>query len=77
MRLRVNLGRTAGVRPGDLVGMIANESGISSRELGAIEIATRHSLVEVPAARADQIIEALKAATLRGRRAKVCRNIER
>ncbi len=76
VRLRVNLGRTAGVRPGDLVGMIANESGISSRELGAIEITARYSLVEVPAARADQIIEALKAATLRGRRAAVSRNRE-
>ena len=37
--------------PRDLVGAITNEAGIASRDLGAIEIADRFSLVEVPEAR--------------------------
>ena len=39
-------GGRPGIRPGDLVGAITGEAGINSRELGAIEIADRFSLVE-------------------------------
>jgi ATP-dependent RNA helicase DeaD len=47
VRLFIGAGRQAGVRPADLVGAIANEAGIGSRDLGAIEITDRYSLVEV------------------------------
>ncbi len=49
-RLFVGTGRSSGVRPQDLVGVIARKSYLSGREIGAIEIADRFSLVEVPAA---------------------------
>jgi ATP-dependent RNA helicase DeaD len=67
-RLYVSLGRKAGVRPGDLVGAIANEAGIDSREIGAIEIADRFSLVEVPGEMAEEVIQALRGTTIRGKR---------
>jgi ATP-dependent RNA helicase DeaD len=67
-RLYVALGRKAGVRPGDLVGAIANEAGIDSRDIGAIEIADRFSLVEVPDDAAEGIIQALRGTTIRGKR---------
>jgi ATP-dependent RNA helicase DeaD len=67
-RLYVPLGRKAGVRPGDLVGAIANEAGIDSADIGAIEIADRFSLVEVPDQSADEIIRALRGTTIRGKR---------
>ncbi|MEP6494347.1 MAG: DEAD/DEAH box helicase [bacterium] len=67
-RVYVALGKKAGVRPGDLVGAIANEAGIDSRDIGAIEIADRFSLVEVPDLAADDIITALKNTTIRGKR---------
>ncbi len=67
-RLYVPLGRKAGVRPGDLVGAIANEAGIDSRDIGAIEIADRFSLVEVPDDAAEGIIRALRGTTIRGKR---------
>jgi ATP-dependent RNA helicase DeaD len=67
-RLYVALGRKAGVRPGDLVGAIANEAGIDSADIGAIEIADRFSLVEVPDRSADEIIRALRGTTIRGKR---------
>ena len=44
-RIYLGVGRLAGIRA-DLVGAIANEAGISSQEIGAIEIADRFSLVE-------------------------------
>jgi ATP-dependent RNA helicase DeaD len=63
-----------GIRPGDLVGAIANEAKISSRDIGAIEIADRFSLVEVPEAMADQIVEALRSTTIKGKRVTVRRD---
>jgi ATP-dependent RNA helicase DeaD len=68
VRLFVGAGRLAGVRPGDLVGAITGEAGIESRSLGAIEIADRFSLVEVPEAMADDIIAAMRSATIRGKK---------
>jgi ATP-dependent RNA helicase DeaD len=73
VRLFVSIGRKAGVRPADLVGAIANESGINARMIGSIEISDNFSLVEVPDDQADDIIGALKDATIRGTRVKVRR----
>jgi ATP-dependent RNA helicase DeaD len=66
--LFIGVGRMAGIRPGDLVGAIAGETGISSQVIGAISIAQNHSTVEVPAEMADAIVTALKATTIRGQR---------
>jgi ATP-dependent RNA helicase DeaD len=75
-RLFVGAGRTAGIRPGDLVGAITGEANVGSHLLGAIEIADRFSLVEVPQDMADQIVAALRASTLRGKRVPVRRDRE-
>jgi ATP-dependent RNA helicase DeaD len=72
-RLFVGAGRRAGIRPGDLVGAITGEAGIESREIGAIEISDGFSLVEVPEARAQEIIAALRATKLRGQKVVVRR----
>ncbi len=67
-RVYIALGRKAGVRPGDLVGAIANEAGLDSRDIGALDIADRFSLVEVPESATDEVIRALRATTIRGKR---------
>jgi ATP-dependent RNA helicase DeaD len=72
-RLFVGIGRRAGLRPQDLVGAIAGESGLSAREIGAIQITDRFSLVEVPEPAADMVISALQRSTIRGRRPTVRR----
>lgn len=72
-RLFVGVGRSSRVRPQDLVGAIAGESNLNGREIGAIEIADRFSLVEVPENAADDVITALKGSTIKGRRAVVRR----
>ena len=73
-RLWIGAGRQAGVRPGDLVGAISGETGLKSAFIGAIEIADRFSLVEVPDEMADDIIEALAASKLRGQKVTVRRD---
>ncbi|HEY0874154.1 MAG TPA: DEAD/DEAH box helicase [Vicinamibacterales bacterium] len=73
-RIFIGAGRQAGIRPGDLVGAITNEAGITSRDLGAIEITDRFSLVEVPENQVDDIVAAMRKATLRGQRVPVRRD---
>ena len=73
-RLFIGAGRRAGIRPADLVGAIANESGISSRDLGQIEIADAFSLVEVPEDMADHVIAAMKRASIRGNKVTIRRD---
>jgi ATP-dependent RNA helicase DeaD len=68
VRVYVSAGRMAGLRPADLVGAIANEAGVSSREIGAIEIEDRYSLVEVSSEIADDAIRALRGTSIRGQR---------
>ena len=72
-RLFVGAGRAAGIRPGDLVGAIANEAGLSGGDIGAIQIAQGFSLVEVPEDAADRVIAALRAGTLKGQKVTVRR----
>ncbi len=72
-RLYVGLGRRAGTRPADLVGAIANESGLSGKDIGSIEMGDGFSLVEVPEEAADSVIEALTGAKIRGQRVQVRR----
>jgi ATP-dependent RNA helicase DeaD len=71
VRIRVGIGRRGGVRPGDLVGAIANESGIDARAIGAIDIADAYSLVEVDETVAERVVGALARAWLKGQRVEV------
>jgi ATP-dependent RNA helicase DeaD len=73
VRLFIGLGRSAGLRPSDLVGAIANEAGVAGSAIGVIEIADRSALVEVPAEAAELVIDALRRTKLRGRRVAVRR----
>ncbi|MGI8809790.1 MAG: DEAD/DEAH box helicase [Acidimicrobiales bacterium] len=72
-RLFVGAGRSAGIRPQDLVGAIAGETRLSGRDIGAIEISDRFTLVEVPESAADDVVTALRASTIKGKKATVRR----
>ena len=74
--VHVSLGRKAGVRPGDLVGAIANETGLVGREIGPIRISDAYSVVGVPEASVDHVIETMQSTTMRGKRARVRRFVE-
>jgi ATP-dependent RNA helicase DeaD len=76
-RLFIGVGRSTGVRPQDLVGAITGESRLSGREVGAIEIADRFSLVEVPESAAADVITALRHTTIKGKKATVRRERHR
>jgi ATP-dependent RNA helicase DeaD len=72
-RLFVGTGRSSGVRPQDLVGVITGKSYLSGSDIGAIEIADRFSLVEVPESAADDVVATLSQVSIKGRKATVRR----
>jgi ATP-dependent RNA helicase DeaD len=73
-RLFIGAGRLDNLRPGDLVGAIANEAGVPGHVVGSIQIADRFAIVEVPENLAEQIIQALRSTQIRGRRVNVRRD---
>jgi len=74
VRLFIAAGRKAGVGAGDLVGAITGEAGVTSKSVGAIEIADNFSIVEVSEDVADDVINAMKRALLRGKKVTVRRD---
>ena len=70
-RVFIGAGRDAGIRPKDLVGAIANEAGISGREIGSIQISERYSLVELSEELVPVVVKAMRATTLKGKKVTV------
>jgi ATP-dependent RNA helicase DeaD len=68
VRLYVSGGKSAGIRPKDLVGAIAGESGLAGRDIGPIDIQDRFSLVSVPSDKVDHVIDSMRGVTLRGKK---------
>jgi ATP-dependent RNA helicase DeaD len=72
-RVYVGVGRKDGIRPGDLVGAIANETSLSGREIGPIKLAEHFAIVGIPEWSTDEVIAALKGTTLKGKKATIRR----
>ncbi|MCR5295034.1 MAG: DEAD/DEAH box helicase [Lachnospiraceae bacterium] len=66
VRLFINVGRNQRIKPGDIVGAIAGEAGISGRMVGAIDIRDSYSFVDVDRKNADKVMRAMRNAKVRG-----------
>lgn len=64
----VDVGRRHGVMPKDLVGAIANEGGLSARDIGAIKLFDSYSTVELPKTLSRPTLEALARTWVRGQK---------
>jgi ATP-dependent RNA helicase DeaD len=73
-RLFFNVGKRDNVRPGDLLGAIAGESGLPGDRIGSIDLFESHTLVEVASDAAETVIDKLTGVTLRGRQLHVRRD---
>ena len=71
--VHIDIGRKAGLRPGDLVGAIANEAGLSGSDIGPIKIQEHWAMVGVPESEVENILKAMKQTTIRGSKAKLRR----
>jgi ATP-dependent RNA helicase DeaD len=70
-RLVINVGKKAGVLPGEVAAMVYNKAGIPDGTLGRIVILPRHTFVDVPESHSKQAMKGLHKAKLRGRPCKV------
>ncbi len=68
---RVEVGSGDGVNAGNLVGAIANESGLESRFIGRIEILEDHAFVEMPDGMPDDIFKHLRKVWVGGKQLKM------
>jgi ATP-dependent RNA helicase DeaD len=70
-RIFIGVGKSDGLRPGELVAVIAGKCNMSGREIGTIDILDRSTFVEVPSGTASKVIAVLRKERLRGRKAAV------
>ena len=63
---RINVGRRQHVRPGAIVGAIANEGGLSSSDFGHIDIRGDHTLVELPSNLPSEVLDNLRDTRISG-----------
>jgi len=64
---RIDVGRVHGVKPGNIVGAIANESGLQSRYITALKIHDDHSTVRLPKDIDQSMLKTLNKAWVCGR----------
>ncbi|MCR5153291.1 MAG: DEAD/DEAH box helicase [Lachnospiraceae bacterium] len=67
VRLFINLGKKQKVRPGDILGAIAGESGINGKLVGSIDMYDKYTFVEVPREYAAEVISAMKNVKIKGK----------
>lgn len=67
-RYRVEVGHSHGVKPGNIVGAIANEADIESKYIGRIDIFDDHSTVDLPEGMPKETFQSLKKAWVSGQR---------
>ena len=65
--LFINIGKNQNVRPGDILGAIAGESGIPGKLVGSIDMYDKYTFVEVPREQADEIVRVMKDAKIKGK----------
>jgi ATP-dependent RNA helicase DeaD len=72
-RFRIEVGLKHGVKPGNIVGAIANEAEIESEYIGRIEIFDDYSTVDLPEGMPKELFKHLKAVWVSGQRLKISR----
>lgn len=67
VRLFVNIGKKQKVKPGDLLGAFAGESGMPGKLVGAIDMYDNYTFVEVPKEYAKDVLNAMKNVKIKGK----------
>ncbi|PCC73568.1 ATP-dependent RNA helicase DeaD [Nannocystis exedens] len=73
---RVEVGHIHGLKPGNLVGAIANEARLTSKQIGRIDIQKDHTFVELPAELPDELLQHLKKVWVAGGQLRITRDGE-
>jgi ATP-dependent RNA helicase DeaD len=70
------VGHAHGVKPGNIVGAIANEAGIESKFIGRIEIYDDYSTLDLPSDMPPDLIDHLKGVWVAGQQLNITRDGE-
>jgi ATP-dependent RNA helicase DeaD len=73
---RIEVGEAHGVKPGNIVGAIANEAGLDSKHIGRVDIRDDHSLVDLPDGMPPEIFKHLKKVWVSGQQLRITRGGE-
>lgn len=71
VRLFINIGKKQNVRPGDILGAIAGETGMPGKLIGTIDMFDKYTFVEVPREYAHEVIEVMKSSKIKGKNVNV------
>lgn len=66
VRLNMNVGKNANVQTGNIVAAIIEETGISAKAIGRIDVRATFTLVDVDASKVDLVLEKMQGAQIRG-----------
>ena len=67
VRLFINIGKKQRVKPGDILGAVAGETGMPGSLVGAIDMYDKYTFVEVPKEYGREVLEAMKNAKVKGK----------
>lgn len=67
VRLFINIGKKQNVRPGDILGAIAGESGMPGKLVGSIDMYDKYTFVEVPKEYAKDVLKVMQDARIKGK----------
>ena len=67
VRLFINIGKKQGVKPGDILGAIAGESGMPGKLVGSIDMYDKYTFVEVPKENARDVLNAMDHSKIKGK----------
>jgi ATP-dependent RNA helicase DeaD len=70
---RLEVGHAHGVKPGNIVGAIANEAGLEGRHIGQVDIRDDHSFVDLPEGMPKDIFRNLKKVRVVGQELRISR----
>jgi ATP-dependent RNA helicase DeaD len=70
---RIEVGSVHGIKPGNIVGAIANEAGIEGVHIGRVDIRDDHSFVDLPEGMPKQIFTELQSVRVAGRELRINR----
>jgi ATP-dependent RNA helicase DeaD len=71
---RIEVGHVHGVKPGNIVGAIANEAGLDSKYIGRIEIYDDYSTLDLPDTMPDDLLDHLKTVWVSGQQLRISRD---
>ncbi|SDA84724.1 MULTISPECIES: DEAD/DEAH box helicase [unclassified Janthinobacterium] len=71
---RIEVGHQHGVKPGNIVGAIANEAGIDSKNIGRIEIYDDYSVLDLPDSMPKELLDQLKTVWVAGQQLRISRD---